>query len=209
MIKLYGLPRSRSTRITWLLEELGLDYEYIALSPDQKGLKSPEYLAINPGGKVPTIVENGVILTESGAITTYLADKHTDYELIPSAGTTQRAHYDRWSYFALCELEQPLWTIGKHTFVLPEKKRVPTVIPTAQWEFQHALKLLSEGLGDKPYILGDDFQAVDILLGHTLFWAMTFKQDIPQENLKAYAQRLQGREALQQAKAREETASKA
>ncbi len=204
MIKLYGLPRSRSTRITWLLEELGLDYEYIALSPDQKGLKSPEYLAINPGGKVPSIVENGVILTESGAITTYLADKHTDCGLIPSPGTTQRAHYDRWSYFALCELEQPLWTIGKHTFVLPEEKRVPAVIPTAQWEFQHALTLFSEGLGDKPYILGDDFQAVDILLGHTLFWAITFKQDIPQENLKAYAQRLQGREALQRAKAREE-----
>ena len=209
MIKLYGLPRSRSTRITWLLEELGLDYEYIALSPDQKGLKSPEYLTINPGGKVPSIVEDGVTLTESGAITTYLADKHTNSGLIPGAGTTQRAHYDRWSYFALCELEQPLWTIGKHTFVLREDKRVPAVIPTAQWEFQHALKLFSEGLGDKPYILGDDFQAVDILLGHTLFWAMSFKQDIPQENLKAYALRLQGREALQRAKAREEAASKA
>jgi glutathione S-transferase len=209
MIKLYGLPRSRSTRITWLLEELGLDYEYIALSPDKNGLKSPEYLAINPGGKVPTLVEGGVTLTESGAITAYLADKYSDNGLIPGAGTRERALYDRWSYFALCELEQPLWTIGKHTFALREDKRVPAVIPTAQWEFQHALKLLSEGLGDKPYILGDDFQAVDILLGHTLFWAMAFKQDIPQENLKAYAQRLQGREALQRASSREEATGKA
>lgn len=209
MIKLYGLPRSRSTRITWLLEELGLDYEYIALSPDKNGLKSPEYLAINPGGKVPTLVEGGVTLTESGAITAYLADKYSDNGLIPGAGTRERALYDRWSYFALCELEQPLWTIGKHTFALREDKRVPAVIPTAQWEFQHALKLFSEGLGDKPYILGDSFQAVDILLGHTLFWAMAFKQDIPQENLKAYAQRLQGREALQRASSREEATGKA
>lgn len=203
MIQVYGFPQSRSTRIVWLLEELGVDYEFNLVDFMKMEHRSPEFLALNPAGKVPAIVEGDLVMTESGAIVTYLAERFADKGLIPPAGTAERATFLQWSYFALCELEQPLWTMGKHKFALPAEQRVAEIFPTAEWEFQKALALLSEGLGDKPYILGENFSAADILLGHTLFWGMSFKQPIEQANLQAYAKRLQGREALARAKARE------
>lgn len=206
MITVYGVPQTRSARVTWLLEELGVDYTFHKLDFSKGEHRSPEYLAINPGGKVPVIDIDGVVMTESGAITTYLADCYPDRGLIPAAGSPQRATYERWSYFALCELEQPLWNISKHTFALPKEKRVPELIPTAQWEFQIALQLLSDGLGDKPFILGDEFQAVDVLLGHTLFWATAVKQPLKHANVKDYVRRLQGREALRRAREKEDAA---
>jgi len=207
MIQVYGFPQSRSTRIVWLLEELGVDYGFNLVDFLKMEHRSPEFLAVNPAGKVPAIVDGDLVMTESGAIVAYLADRFAEKGLIPPAGTQERAAFEQWSYFALCELEQPLWTMGKHKFALPEEQRVAAILPTAEWEFQKALALLSEGLGDKPYILGKNFSAADILLGHTLFWGMSFKQSIEQPNLQAYAKRLQGREALARAKARESASS--
>jgi glutathione S-transferase len=80
------------------------------------------------------------------------------------------------------------------------------VVETAQWEFQTALKLFSEGLGDNDFILGNDFTAADILLGHCLFWGLAFKQSIEQENLKAYLGRVGARPALVAARKRESSA---
>lgn len=206
MIQIYGFPQSRGTRITWLLEELGVDYEFKLVDFNKGEHRSPEFLAINPAGKVPAIVDGDLVMTESGAILNYLADKFADKGLIPAVGTAERAMYEQWSYFALSELEQPLWTLGKHRFALPEEQRVEAIFPTAEWEFQKALALLSEGLGDKPYILGDQLSAVDILLAHTLFWGLSFKQSIEQENLQAYVTRMRAREALTRAGAKEKAA---
>jgi len=204
MIKVYGYPNSRATRITWMLEELGREYEFNLVDFSKGESQSPEYLAVNPAGKVPAIKDDDLLLLESAAIIAYLGDKNAESALVPAAGTAERAVYDQWSYFALCELEQPLWTIGKHKFALPEKQRCAEIFPTAQWEFQKALKLMSQGLGDQPYMLGDHFTAVDILLGQTLMWGMAFKQTIEQENLQKYAKRVTSRPALIRAKAKEE-----
>jgi glutathione S-transferase len=205
MIKIYGYPKTRSTRITWLLEELGMVYEFKLVDLNKGGNKSPEFLMINPAGKIPALVDDDLVMTESAAIVTYLADKYAEKGLIPMVATVERATYDQWSYFALCELEQPLWTIGKHKFALQADKRVKDVIPTAEWEFQNALALLSNGLGDKLYILGDHFSGVDILLGQTLFWAIAFKQPVEQINVRAYIERLKGRKALTRAWSEEES----
>lgn len=206
MIEVYGYPKTRATRITWLLEELGLDYEFHLIDFNKGQHRSPEYLSINPGGKVPAIRDGDFVMTESGAIVTFLADKYADYGLIPAAGTLERAAYEQWSYFALCELEQPLWTLGKHKFALPAEHRVQAIFPTAEWEFQQALALLSRGLGDRPYLLGDSFSAVDILMAHTLSWGLSFKQSVEQQNLQDYARRLLAREALARAAAKEQAA---
>ena len=125
---------------------------------------------------------------------------------MPPPGTAARAKYDQWCYFVLSELEQPLWTKGKHTFILPEDKRVPAIIETAKWEFGKALNILSRGLEGNRYILGDTFSAADILIGHTLTWAVTAKQPIEFQNVKDYAKLIQGREAVQRAVAREAAA---
>ena len=121
----------------------------------QAGAGWPEYLALNVGGKVPTLVEGEFVLTESGAICTYIGDRFPATGLTPPVGGQERARYDQWCYFALSELEQPLWTIGKHTFALPERRRAPAVLETARWEFSVAAKILAEGLGRREFIAGD------------------------------------------------------
>ncbi|NRA42768.1 MAG: glutathione S-transferase family protein [Pseudomonadales bacterium] len=203
MLSIYGKPNTRSLRVTWLAEELALDYQFIALDMAAGEHRTEAYLKIHPGGKIPAIRDDELVLTESGAILNYLADKYAAGRLIPAIATAERAQYDRWSFFALSELEQPLWTIGKHKFVLPKARRVRDVLPTAEWEYQQALQLLADGLAAKPYILGDGFSAADILLLQTLQWGVAFGQPLAQENLQAYLQRGQQRPAYQRALARE------
>jgi len=195
MITVYGYPKTRSNRITWMLEELGVNYNFQLVDLMKGEGYSESYRAINPSGKVPALADDNLILTESSAILSYLGDKYGCAPLIPKPGTAERGHHDQWACFAITELEQPLWTIGKHKFALPKEQRVPAIFETAAWEFQKALALLSAGLEDKNYILGTEFSAADILLGHTLFWAIAFKQPIEQDNLKAYINRLKDRPA--------------
>ncbi|MFC3149962.1 glutathione S-transferase family protein [Litoribrevibacter euphylliae] len=203
MIKVYGFPKTRTLRVTWMLEELGVDYEYQLVNFAKGDSQSPEFLAVNPAGKVPAIEIDGQVTFESGAIVTFLADKYASGKLIPEAGTLERAVHDQWSFFVLTELEQPLWTMGKHKFAIPKEHRVAEIFPTATWEFQRALALLSQGLGDKPYILGDSFSAADILIAHTLRWALSFKQSIEQDNLKSYLERVESRDSRSLADQRE------
>ena len=203
MIRVYGYPQTRSRRITWMLEELQQDYEFKLVDFKKGESRSPEYLAINPAGKVPALLDGELLLTESAAILTYLGDKFPEKGLVPAAGTRQRGLFNQWSYFALAELEQPLWTMGKHRFALPEERRVPAILDTAAWEFQRALALLEQGLGERPYILGEQMSGADILLAHTLIWALNFKQPVAADNLQHYVERLRSREALARAIARE------
>ena len=206
MLQLYNYPKTRGFRVTWMLEELEADYEFKLVPFGANGFASGDYLKINPAGKVPALRDGDMTLTESAAIVTYLGDKFPEKQLVPRAGTAARAQYDQWCYFVLSELEQPLWTKGKHTFILPPEKRVPAVIETAKWEFRKALDILSLGLEGNRYILGDTFSAADILIAHTLTWARTAKQPVEQQNINDYAERVLGRDAVQRATAREEAA---
>jgi len=127
MLPHYGYPNSRSTRAVWALEEVGIEHEYIYVHLMAGAGRQPDYLAINTGGKVPTLVNEGLILTESSAICTYIGDHFPALGLTPPIGTLDRAHYNQWCSFTISELEQPLWTIGKHTFALPEQRRVSAI----------------------------------------------------------------------------------
>ena len=101
-MKIYGYSTSRSMRAVWAAEEAGLDFEYIEVqmgSDEQNGSRSKEYLAINPQGKVPSMVDGEVTITESGAIVNYIASKAADSNLIPADGTALRARYDEICYF--------------------------------------------------------------------------------------------------------------
>lgn len=203
MMKLFSYPRTRGTRVTWMLEELGAPYEYELVPFGDNGFASPAFLQVNPGGKVPALQDGALTLTESAAIVAYLGDKFPTRGLVPPAGSPERARHDQWCYFVLSELEQPLWTKGKHRFILPKDLRVPAIVETANWEFQKALGILSQGLGDKPFILGDDFTAADILIGHTLTWAEQAKQSIDPQNVRDYAGRLRSREACKRTREKE------
>jgi glutathione S-transferase len=203
MITVYGYPKTRTLRVTWLLEELGLDYQYTLVNLAKGDSQSPEFLAINPAGKVPALSVDDHVMFESAAMVTFLADKYASGSLIPEAGSFERAQHDQWCYFVLSELEQPLWTIAKHKFALPKAQRVAEVFPTAAWEFQKALTLLSRGLGEKDYILGDRFTVADILIAHTLRWGLSFKMAIEQDNLNRYLERMESRSARALADQRE------
>ena len=207
MLTIYGCANTRSSRAVLALEEVGAEYEYVPVNLMAGAGRQPDYLALNPGGKVPTLVDGEFILTESAAICTYIGDLFPSARLTPPVGTQDRAHYDQWCYFALSELEQPLWTIAKHTFALPERLRVPAVIETARWEFGIAAKVLAAGLGQREFIVGDRFTAADILLAHTLAWAQVVKLPLGHENLTAYAARLLARPAFVRARARERAES--
>ena len=203
MIKLYGYPQSRSTRIVWLLEEIGVEYEFIKVDLMTGGGQSDAYLNIHADGKVPAIDDDGFVLTESAAIMSYLADKYPTSKLVPEPKTQQRAIYDEWSFFVLTELEQPLWTVGKHSFVLPEEKRVPAILEIAHWEFLKACKVLVKRLNGQEYALAGAFSAVDILLAQTLRWAKAFGVPTGSTQLDAYRDRVCARPSFDRVQVKE------
>ncbi|ADN77166.1 Glutathione S-transferase domain protein [Ferrimonas balearica DSM 9799] len=178
MITLYGFPKSRSLRISWLLEELGLPWQYHLVNFTQREHRSPEYLAINPAGKIPALTNGDLTLTESGAIALYLAKRYGKGRFLPVAGSDEDALHDFWLCYILTELEQPLWTMGKHKFALPPSQRVEAVLATAQWEFAKALKEVEARIPEQGFLLGDEPTVADILLAHTLSWAAAFKQPL-------------------------------
>jgi glutathione S-transferase len=203
MIRLYGTPQTRSLRAAWALEELGLAYDYVPVDLMAAQAEGRPYREINPAAKVPAIVDGDLVLTESGAICTWLADRHPERGLIPAPGSPLRGRHDQWCWFALTELEQPLWTIAKHDFALPERLRLPAIQATAEVELAWALELLAEGLGASDYILGESFSVADILLGHTLHWARKRGFRLGHQNLGAYSRRLFARPAFRRAMERE------
>ncbi|WP_372368532.1 glutathione S-transferase family protein [Candidatus Uabimicrobium sp. HlEnr_7] len=195
MLELYGFNESRSHRTLWALEELGVEYQYTNLNFMKGEHKSPEFLAKNPGGKVPVLIDNGFALAESAATVTYLADKFPEKNLVPKAGTKERALYGQWIAFVISELEQPLWTMGRHKFIYPENKRIPQVMELALWEFDNQLKILAEGLGDNNYMVGNQFSMIDIMIVHTVSWARKFQVPIGDEKVNKYADSLLERDA--------------
>ncbi len=185
-MKLYGMGKSRSFRALWALEEAGIEYEYVAVefgSSEENGAASEVYKSLNTQGKVPTLVDGDLVVTESGAILNYIASNSPKLHLIPSNDLKRRARYDEICCFVLTELEQGLWTNGKHRFALPESLRVPDVLPTATWEFNKAIKTLQSMFNGDGFLLGDEFTMADVLLAHTLAWAESFKFEVPEELL--------------------------
>ncbi len=207
MLTVYGCTNTRSSRVLWALEEAGVEYEYVAVDLRAGAGWQPEYLALNPGGKVPTLVDGEFILTESAAICTYIGDRFPSSRLTPPVGSQERARYDQWCYFVLSELEQPLWTLTKHTFTLPERWRVPAVLDTTRWEFAVAAKVLAVGLGRREFFVDNCFTAADILIAHTLAWAQACKLPLEHDNLTAYADRLLARPGWLRTRERERAES--
>ena len=107
-MKLYEFGPTRSIRARWTLQELGVDFEPVTVNLTAGEHRRPEFLEINPAGKLPVLVDGDLVLTESVAITLYLAEKYPDRGLVP-ADLKQRAQVNRWLLFTATELEQPLW----------------------------------------------------------------------------------------------------
>src|SRR5499433_4622580 len=123
-MKLYEFAPTRSIRVRWTLQELGVDFEAVSVDLRAGEHRRPDFLELNPAGKVPVLVDGDLVLSESVAIVLYLAEKYPDRGFIP-ADLGLRADFYRWILFAVTELEQPWWRIAKHTHLYPEQDRLP------------------------------------------------------------------------------------
>ncbi|MBU3021494.1 glutathione S-transferase family protein [Aestuariibacter sp. A3R04] len=199
MYTLYGFPRTRSVRVAWALEELGLPYEYQLVNLRTGEQKSEAFLQRNPAGKVPALAGEIGTMMESAAIVTWLLDKHGQQEFMPVLGSPERMRYEEAMIFLTTELEQPLWNMAKHKFALAEEYRLDGMQRVAEFEFASAMATFSAMLGDKSYLTGALFTGVDIVAGHILAWAKGSKMTWPYDNVTTYAERVLGRPAYQRA----------
>ncbi|KXI24074.1 glutathione S-transferase family protein [Photobacterium sanguinicancri] len=204
MLTLYGYPRSRSLRVSWLLEELGLDWQYHLVNLQQGEQKTTDYLQHNVEGKVPTLIDNDLTLCESTAICLYLAERYGPHWL-PHQSLQQQARHHQWISFIITELEQPLWSIGKHRYALPEPIRLPEMQAVASWEFKKAINVASHWLPESDYLFGNLPTVADLILTHTLNWATAFKQKLP-ANIEKYRLFVSQRPALMRALLKEQQA---
>ncbi len=192
MLKLYGFGPMRSLRVLWALQELGADFEFVPVNVFAGETQHPDFLELNPAGKIPVLVDGDLVVTESAAIVLYLAEKHSDKGLLP-ADIADRASVYRWMMFAVTELEQPLWRIAKHTAVYPEDKRLPGEVALASEEFLQMAAVLDRHLDGRQFLVGDGISAADCVTAYTLDWANEAQLLGQFANLTAYLNRLYSR----------------
>ncbi len=167
MIKLYGVPRSRTARAIWMLEELQIPYENVPVSFIEESRK-PEYMKINPNGHIPALQDGDLTLFESLAINLYLARKY-DKGLWPKTIEGEAKAY-QWSIWAMTELEEPLLTVLLNRAFLPETQRDAKKADEAAERVKTPLKVL-EGQLTGDYLGGKDFTVADLNVASVLSWA--------------------------------------
>jgi glutathione S-transferase len=170
MIKLYGFPPTRSIRALWTLQELGVEFDFVNVNLMAGENRLPEFLAVNPAGKLPALVDGDFVLTESVAIVLYLAEKYADKGLLP-AGLQARAQVNHWLLFTATELEQPLWRIARHTALYPKDKRLPDEVLLARKDFQDMAAVMEEHMRGRKFLVGDSVTVADFVAAYTLDWA--------------------------------------
>ncbi len=158
-LRIYGVARTRAFRALWIAKELGLDYEHIPVEIGQAGARQPDYLAINPNGRLPAIDDGGFTLWESLAITLYLAKKHG--RLYP-ATLEGEAKAWQWSLWAVQEVDRGVNIWSLHALRLPPEDRDPKRLAEALAVLEPPFKVLDGALAGRPYLLGDDFTVADL-----------------------------------------------
>jgi len=175
MIKLYGVPMSRAFRSLWALEEIGVEYESVPVNFVGDS-KKPQYLAINPNGRIPALVDGDLTLFESMAINLYLARKY-DGGLQPKA-LEDDARAVQWSFWGMTELEPHLLQILLNRVLLPEDQRDASEAEAGVAALQAPLGVLDGALADRSHLLGDAFSIADLNVASVLSWAIFVGLDL-------------------------------
>jgi glutathione S-transferase len=165
-LKVYGALQSRAFRTLWMVEELGVPYEHEPVLP--RDARTASYLAVNPNGHVPAIVDDGLTLVESMAINLYLAAKYR--ALWPGDVRGQGLAY-QWSFWAMTELEADLLTALRHRTMLPEDERDEALAAAAEERLQKPLAVLNRALEGRDHLAGDEFTVADLNVAAVLSWA--------------------------------------
>jgi glutathione S-transferase len=189
MYTVIGTVRTRTARVLWMLEELGLPYEHIAAGP-----RSAEVRAVNPGGKVPVLLVDGVAISDSTAILQFLADRHGRFT--HPAGSIDRARQDSLTQFVLDEFDALLWTASRHSFILPEEHRLPAIKDSLRWEFARSQTALVARMGEGPFLMGEAMTVPDLILTHCGLWAGAAQFPITEPQFAGYLEAMRARPAL-------------
>ncbi len=171
MLRIYGSARSRGVRTLWMAAELGLDYEHMDYAPRSPATRTPEYLALNPNGRVPTISDDGFVLSESMAINLYLAKKHG--KLYPADAKSEALAW-QWCFWETDRLDRQLTTYANNSFVLPEAQRDAAAAKAAWDEIAPALDVLEIALGKAQWLAGSDFSVADLNVAAAMVRALSF-----------------------------------
>jgi glutathione S-transferase len=171
MLRIYGSARSRGVRTLWMVGELGLQYEHLDYLPRSPATRTPEYLALNPNGRVPTIDDDGFVLSESMAINLYLAKRHG--RLYPTDPKNEALAW-QWSFWETDRLDRQLTTYANNAFVLPEAQRNADAAKGAWGEIAAALDVLEIALGRSRWLAGDEFSIADLNVAAAMVRALSF-----------------------------------
>ena len=195
MIIFYGSPMSSAGRTHWMLEEVGVPYEYRRLSVRAGDTKQPAFLAVNPGGKIPCIQDGDLTLTESMAINFYLAEKYAT-ALMP-ADVGERARVYQWSFWAISNVQPLLLTILQNTMIRPESERDPAAVDAARSQIGPYLDLLDASLKGHDYLVGGRFTVADLNTASVISLAPMVGVDLSRyAHTQAWLDRVQARPAF-------------
>jgi glutathione S-transferase len=186
-LKIYGIARTRAFRALWMAKELGLDYEHDPVEIGDAGARTPEFLAINPNGRLPVIVDDGFVLFESLAITLYLAKKHSPGRLYP--GTLEgEARAWQWSLWAVTEVDRGVNIWSLHAVRLPPAEQDLAKRADALKVLVAPFKVLDAAVAAQPYLLGREFTVADLNVAAVISRAVEMDLSaVP--NLKAWLTR--------------------
>jgi glutathione S-transferase len=196
-LRIYGVARTRAFRPLWMAQELGLDHEHLPIEIGDAGVRNPEFLAINPNGRLPAIDDGGFVLFESLAITLYLAKKHSTGTLYP--GTIEgEARAWQWTLWALTEVDRGVNIWSLHAIRLPPEERDAAKLAEALQVLSAPFKVLDQAVSKQPYLLGNDFTVADLNVAAVISRAI--EMDLAATpRLKAWLQRCLERPAARAA----------
>ena len=190
----YTNPQSRGRIVRWMLEEVGVPYDTVLLDYGTT-MKAPEYLAINPMGKVPAIRHGDAVVTEVAAICAYLADAFPQAGLAPAPGSRLRGTYYRWLFFAAGPVEAAVSNQALGFVVPPGRERM-----MGYGSYAEVMRALEGAVSQSDYLLGDTFSAADVYLGSHLGFGMQFGTIEKRPAFEAYWARLSARPAAVRAR---------
>jgi glutathione S-transferase len=192
MMQLYWCPRTRSFTALWLMEETGQPYERVLTDISTGAQKQPDYLAINPMGKVPALKDGEVTLAENAAICAYIAERYPDAKLTPPLGDPLRAKFLYWLFFLPGCIEPAMVQLSTKFEMNPV---------AAGWgEAQRPFDVLDAALSKGPWLLGENFSAADVAMGSMLNFAVRMFKMVPSRpSFEAYVDRCIARPAFQRA----------
>ena len=204
-LTVYGSPQSRTTRVLWMLAELGVPFEHVPIAWDDPFLKSPDFLRINPAGRIPAIVDDGMALSESLAINLYLAKRYGAAGLQGLYPQTPQDEAQTWSWmlWTMFDLESSLDVIRRHRaeIYLPAAERQPAIADEAARRLAPGLALLDGVLAKAPWLVGDRFSVADLNVAAVLSPSRTSLIEMnPYPALRGWLERCYARPACQAAR---------